>query len=262
MLNQFRDYLTARRRSPETIRIRMVYLRQLAATCDLETATLNEFESFIHSHPEWKPETVNAAVTSIRVFYRWAHRRGLVVADPTEHLELVHVPRRVKTLADDDRLREVLGKTGDREQAMIRLGREAGLRRAEIASLHMDSRDGNWLTVTGKGNRTRRLHITGPLLAVLVRLETSQEYGFYFPGRGVPHVRPEYVYRTVLRLTGTPTHALRRRAATSVYRQTGNDIRTTQEFLGHSSPVITAIYVDVPEESLVLAGNAASLEAA
>lgn len=261
MLDQFRDYLTARRRSPETIRIRMTYLRQLAASCDLGSATLAELEAFIHAHGEWKPETINAAVTSIRVFYKWAHRRDLVAADPTEYLELVYVPKRVRTLADDETLKAVLPGLNDREEAIIRLGREAGLRRAEIASLHSSNREGNWLTVTGKGSRTRRLHITGALLAVLIRLETTQGEGFYFPGRGIPHVRPEYVYRTVLRLTGTPTHALRRRAATSVYRKTGKDIRATQEFLGHSSPTITAIYVDVTDDTLMLAGEAATLAA-
>lgn len=261
MLDEFRDYLIARRRSPETIRIRMTYLRQFAAACDLGTASLIDIERFLHAHQEWKPETVNAAVTSIRVYYKWAHRRGLVDSDPTEYLELVYVPKKVKTLADDATLKAVLPGLSAREEAMVRLGREAGLRRAEIAALHTDNRDGHWLTVTGNGHRTRRLHIAGGLLAVLERLEKEQGEGYYFRGRGIPHVRPEYVYRTVLRLTGTSTHALRRRAATSVYRKTGNDIRATQEFLGHSSPAITAIYVDVTDDTLMLAGAAAALAA-
>lgn len=261
MLEQFRNYLLLRRRSPETIRIRMNFIKQLAATCDLETATLTDLEAFINAHPHWKPETINAAVTSIRVFYKWAIRHRLVDDDPTEFLELVYVPKRVKTLADDDTLKAILPTLNDRDEAMIRLGREAGLRRAEIAALHTSNLHEEWLTVTGKGQRVRRLHISGPLLEVLRRIQERQGEGYYFPGRGIPHVRPELVYETILRLTGTSTHALRRRAATSVYRRTGNDIRVTQEFLGHSSPTVTAIYVEVSDDSLVQAGVAATLAA-
>lgn len=262
MLNLFRDHLTARRRSPETIRIRMVYLRQLEQVHpNLLTVTPEQLEAFIHAHSQWKPETVNAAVTSIRVFYQWAHRHGHIDRLPTDLLELAYVPRRVKVLADDDKVRGALTTAELHEQAMIRLGREAGLRRTEIASLHTSHRDGSWLNVTGKGGRLRRLHVSGDLLATLLALEQAQGDGFYFPGVTIPHVRPEKVYNTVLRLTGTSTHALRRRAGTSVYRNTGGDIRLTQEFLGHSSPSITAVYIDINDHDLVRASSAASLAA-
>jgi len=65
------------------------------------------------------------------------------------------------------------------------------------------------------------------------------------------------VWRRLSVLTNTNPHSLRHRAGTVVYRGTGNDLRLTQEFLGHTSPAITAIYVHVEREDLQRASEAA-----
>lgn len=57
---------------------------------------------------------------------------------------------------------------------------------------------------------------------------------------------------------GNP-HSLRHRAATAVYRGSGNDIRLAQEFLGHASPAMTARYVHVDERDLRTAALAATI---
>lgn len=258
MLDAFEAHLRARRRSPNTIRIRMIYLRQLDAITSLEKATLEDMEALLASHPEWSPETMTCAIASWSVFFKWAVRRGHVAEDPTVDLERPQRIRTVKTLADDARISEAIEKASPRDRAILLLGREGGLRRHEIASLHRSNRNGDWLTVTGKGNRQRRIHLTPSLAGALDAIEGN---GYYFPGRGVPHISVTTVYKISVQCIGTAPHSLRRSAITAVYRGSGGNIRMAQEFAGHASPATTAIYVPVTESDLILAGGYASLAA-
>lgn len=258
MLEEFEAHLRARRRSPNTIRIRMIYLRQLNAHTPLENVTIEDMEALLAGHPEWSTETVTSAISSWAVFYKWAVRRGRVAEDPTIDLERPRRFRTVKTLADDDRIREAIDKASPRDRAILLLGREGGLRRNEIASLHRNDRHGDWLVVVGKGQRQRKVRLTPRLAAALDALEGS---GFYFPGRGVPHISVTTVYKITVSHIGTAPHSLRRSAITAVYRNSGGDIRMAQEFAGHASPATTAIYVPVTDSDLILAGGYASLAA-
>lgn len=70
---------------------------------------------------------------------------------------------------------------------------------------------------------------------------------------------PDSVYQAMYKALGGNPHSLRHRAATAVYRGSGNDIRVTQEFLGHSSPSMTARYVHVNDDDLRIALAAAAL---
>lgn len=255
-LAAFRTHLIARRRSPNTIRVRMVYLRQLADRHRLLVVTTTDLEAFLLSHPEWQPETVNAAIASWSVFYKWAVRNKLVDANPAEDMERAHVVRRVRTLADDSRIRAALEVASPRERAILLLGREGGLRCHEIASLHRSTRRGDWLHIVGKGQRLRRIHLTPNLIDALDAIETD---GYYFPGRGTPHKSTSSVAKIVRSLIGTAPHSLRRSAVTAVYRRSGKDLRMAQEFAGHASPATTAIYVQVGEDDLIRAGAFASL---
>lgn len=76
------------------------------------------------------------------------------------------------------------------------------------------------------------------------------------------HVTPTTIYHWIRAALGANTHSLRHRAATAVYHGTGNDLRVTQEFLGHSNPQMTARYVHVTDRDLRLAAIAAQLDLA
>jgi integrase/recombinase XerC len=257
MLSAFQDHLIARRRSANTIRLRMVYLRLLARH-DLATITTQDLEGLLISHPEWKPETINACIASWSVFFKWAIRNGRLTNNPTEDLERAYVIKRVKQLADDERIRVALETASPRDRAILLLGREGGLRRAEIAALHRDNRAGDWLNFHGKGGRLRRVHIEPTTAAALDAIEGD---GYYFPGDGRAHISPDTVYRIVRRNIGTATHSLRRSAITAVYRGSGGDIRMAQEFADHASPNTTAIYIDISDDDMIRAGGYASLAA-
>lgn len=134
------------------------------------------------------------------------------------------------------------------------LGRLAGLRLTELTTLHTDARDGEWLTVIGKGSKQRRVPIVSELAAALDAIEPAGG-GYYFPGARGGHMHPMSVNKIIMRETGINPHALRHAAGTAVYAAT-KDLRATQAFLGHSTPSTTAIYVHVDESTLAKAARA------
>ena len=133
---------------------------------------------------------------------------------------------------------------------MILLGRGAGLRLSEIASLHMNCREGNVLRIVGKGSHTRMIPMNDELIDVLDRLERIRgEVGYYFPGRWGGHMHPQSLEKVIKRVCGWNPHALRHAAATAAYDAT-HDLRGVQEFLGHSSLATTERYIHVRADQI------------
>lgn len=258
MLTPYRNHLIQTRRSEGTIRVRMTYARELHRHFPNPlTCTPQDLQRFLAAHPHWKPSTYNVAVVSLRSFYGWAHVSGHITDNPTVFLQTLHVDRARRPIALDVDAEMAIVHASPEERAIILLGMEAGLRRSEIVSLHTRARDGEWLYITGKGGRTRRMHATPSILAALDAI-TPEEGGYYFPGRVGGHMHPSTVWLITKRLLDVNPHAMRHRAGTTVYRNTG-DLRVTQEFLGHANPNTTAIYVHIESEDMRRASTAAVL---
>lgn len=261
-MEAYRNALIRRRLSPNTVRLRLFYLHKFAAVHDLTTATLEQMEDFVASNPAWSENTQQTIVASLRTYYKWAYKTGLISTNPAEDLLRVRVRRRPARIASDPAIRLGLENGTVEEKAMILLGAECGLRVSEIAKLHRSDRDGEWLTICGKGGVYRSVYVSPELLDLLEAIETTTiRHGNYFPGRSGSAMHPSTVWRRISRLVNINPHALRHRAATTVYRGTGNDIRTTQEFLGHASSATTERYVHVERDDLLRAANASRMAA-
>jgi integrase len=255
MLQDLEPYLI-RRYAPSTVRLRMFWITKFLTALDPLTATTDDLIDFVRSNPEWKPATQQTLISSIRVFYKWANRSGLTNLNPALDLPRMYVPRTRSRIATDSMIRQGIANATVAEEAMLRLGAECGLRVSEIAGMRRDWRDGEWLTVTGKGGKIRTVYIPEELLRVLDEIEaTTMRWDYYFPSaRPREHIASSTVWRHVRALIELNTHSLRHRAGTSVYRGSGYDIRLAQEFLGHSSPTTTAIYLHIEREQLRDAG--------
>jgi integrase/recombinase XerC len=260
MLTAYRHYLISRRRSSNTIRVRVLHMKAIQEVHpDLLKVTRIDLETYIQVHSaKWKPETINAVTSSVKTFYKWASPR-FGIDNPSTEIEGVHVPRKRAAIASDVSIRAAIMAAPPHAQLMILLGAECGLRRMEIATLPTSARDGEWLTVTGKGEKTRTVHLNENLQHRLEAIEDAQGEGYYFPGRFGGHISDDWVYRLILRYLGKNPHSLRHRAGTTVYRGSGNDIRVAQDFLGHSTPVTTAKYVHTGLDDMRRASSASSL---
>lgn len=234
----------------------MVYLLQLAsrspAPGDVTEADLIGFLA-----QPWAPETRRSAVSSLRVFFTWAHERDLVPSNPAKNLPSIKIPATTPRPAPELIIADALERATSRERLMVLLGAFEGLRRAEIAAVHSRDVEGLSLRVLGKGGRTRLIPLHPVVAAAL-----SAYDGFVFPGHHAGHISPDRVGRIMHALLGAgwTTHTLRHRFASNAYA-VQRDIRAVQELLGHSTLTTTQRYVAVPDDALRAAVLGASLVA-
>ncbi|MCU1414054.1 MAG: tyrosine recombinase [Microbacteriaceae bacterium] len=265
LIDTYGEFLASRRLSPATVKLRLHWARRyalwLAGTKQtLLTAQTDDLDQYIYSNEAWSSATQVTIVATLRSLYGWALRKRHILDDPSRDLFSIRAIRQPARVAGDDAIRKGLDRATTDELAMILLGSECGLRVAEIATLRRNNRDGDWLSVTGKGSRTRSVWVSPELREVLETMERRPaREGYYFPGKSGGHAAVSTIWRHIRDLVGTNPHSLRHRAATTVYRGTGFDIRATQEFLGHASPTTTAVYVHVAKEDIQRAGQAARM---
>lgn len=268
MIDQFQQYMIRRRRSPDTIRLRLFYIRKFSdwQHGDLEHATETDLENYLEygrTIRDWSENTQQSASTSLRVFYAWAAREGLIPTDPARDLPDIHPRRKRPRIASETAIANAVEHSSISDRAMVMLGAECGLRVSEIAHLHRDSRDGEWLHIVGKGNQLRTLHLTTELQDLLLTIErTTMCRGYYFPGRSRQGpIHSSTAWRHISTALSSNPHSLRRRAATVVYNRSGHDIRLAQVFLGHKRSSTTEVYLDVTDDDLILASTLTSLAA-
>lgn len=256
------DYETAERaagRSPNTLRARLSYLHRWA---DRQTdhVDLDATAAFLAT-PGWSRQTRATAAGAIRSWIRWARRRRVLPDLPDiDDVAVVRVSRRTARPLDEAVIVNALATADEPTALMILLGREAGLRRAEIACVHTsDLLPGPSLLVHGKGDKDRIAPVS-PMLAAHIATAPT---GWVFPNpiRAGESMTPAMVsYRVRKALGGAGTvHQLRHSFACANYARNGHDIVAVQELLGHTSVATTQNYVGVSSDTLRASVNAASI---
>lgn len=184
LIDAFIEYLGSRQQAAGTIKLRRRHLGELAeAVPSLATATPEQLDGWARGRAgELAPATVNSLIKSARAFYRWADRFGVVRPNPTTLLDLLPNPHRMGRTVSDEQLATVLERAPDDVRAMLLLGRLGGLRLSEIAALRVDARQGDWLTIVGKGNKQRRVFIVPELADALDAVAAPGET-YVFPAR-------------------------------------------------------------------------------
>jgi site-specific recombinase XerD len=250
LLAHFQQWLMSSDRSEGTIALRMRHAVALGRDVPLSAATVDDLEAVLRVHRHLAPETRKSMLSSWRVLFGWARRRGIRVDDPTLDLGGVRVPVRVPRVAPDDDIELAIERATPQVRAMILLARYGCLRLTELTTLHFRDRELDLLRVLGKGDKERMVGINEPLMLALEALEERQEYGFYFPGRGMnSHMHPQSVHKIIVRETGWNPHSLRHAGATAAYNAT-KDLRAVQAMLGHASLATTQRYLHLDADAL------------
>lgn len=206
------------------------------------------------------PSTVVTQFGVIRVFCRWLLDEGTVATNPLRGVPLPKAPRRPHRNLSGDQVGKLLDVCeNDRDELIVLLGVQLGLRRAEIARI--DVADIDWSTrsirIAGKGGHVREVPLTVEAELALERYLDRRQIrsGWLFPSSSVPG-RPTSIPRLGERVTelcylagikrraydGVSTHALRHTAASDVWAST-RDLLAVKELLGHSSVATTQVYV-------------------
>lgn len=232
--------------------------------------------------------SINRKTSSLRSFYRFLVREGVVQANPFSGVSTSRGPRLLPGIFDRHQVLRLLqapeaywrrhAETDDaetplgpflaaRDTAIIEVIYSAGLRIGEAVALNLEAIDAftGTFTVTGKGNKQRLCILGKPALAALRRyleerarlgLGGKRDAGPLFVNRHGDRLTARSVqrgFKLYLREADLPAdytpHRLRHSFATHMLAA-GADLRSVQEMLGHASLSTTQIYTHVDAERL------------
>ena len=221
--------------------------------------------------------TLSRRATSIRLFTKWATKKGYLAKDVGATLATPKGARTlpgVLTVSDASlamdamaaRVGEEDGPISKRDAAMIEILYASGARVSELCGLDLEDIDyaRQTIRVLGKGNKERTIPIGNPAMRALETwlkngrdslAGAKSERAVFLGARGKridQRTVRTMVYHALAALEGVEKmgpHALRHSAATHLL-EGGADLRTVQEILGHASLATTQIYTHVSTERL------------
>ncbi len=251
-------------------------LQQLAAQldgCDLLSAGEADLQRyFAASFATSRASTANRRLATMRRFYRWAVREGLIERDPTARLAGAKAPPRLPKALTEAQVESLLAAPdagsdlGLRDRAMLELLYATGLRVTELVGLkliELSLADG-LVRVTGKGQKERVVPLGEEARLWLERyaaqarpalLAGRSADALFVTRRGGPMTRQMFwklIRRYALQADiGAPLspHGLRHAFATHLLNH-GADLRVVQMLLGHADISTTQIYTHVARERL------------
>lgn len=231
-----------------TLIVRRSHLTAFARTVpDLLSATETDLTDYL-ADTAYASETRRSHRSSLRGFYKWAKKQGLIEVDPAVDLLPIRQRPGIPHPIPEQALADAMARANQEQLLMLVLGAYAGLRRQEIAAVHSDHISHTTLQVRGKGDKWRAIP-----LHPRVRQLTDGLNGYAFPGRFAGHVGGTYVRDHLRPVLGTYTpHSLRHRFGTVTYRAC-HDLTVVQKLMGHSSVQTTMLYVQVDQEQLAAA---------
>ena len=212
-------------------------------------------------------------LSSLKRFYRFAKREGLVESDPSSNIESPKLGRKLPSTLTENEIDSLLHapdlstSIGQRDFAMIDLMYSSGLRVSELVTLRTYQYDSNrgFVRVIGKGSKERLVPVAVATSATLERylaetrsslLAGNQVEDIMFPSsRSKPMTRQTFwhrikVYAKQLGINSSLSpHTLRHAFATHLVNN-GADLRVVQMLLGHSSLSTTQIYTYVAQERM------------
>lgn len=197
--------------------------------------------------------TANALRTSVRVFFQFAELAGMVERSPgmlVRRARCGEPPPRALSDAEVERLLQVAAKGEERDELLVRLLLETGLRLGEALALEVGDVDlgrGVINVRKAKGDRPRVAYVPQELVPRLAEWIRDRA-GRLFPisGRHAQRRIGEFAREAGVVASA---HALRHTVAMAVYRKTG-DLEVVRAALGHASIQTTTRYARA-EESVV-----------
>lgn len=251
----------------------------LAGPASVDRSTLRRYLASLTTRRKAK-RTIARCASSLRRYFDWLQRTGVIDVDPTARLSAPKGEARLPHVLRADELHRLLddpptGVDDDpefvrcRDDAVLELLYGSGLRVSEVCSLTIADVDPRrkWLSVWGKGAKERRVPLSAPAAAAVrewlangrteaLEATTSASSAeaahdaLFVNRRGRP-LTPRDVRRILDHRSPVPTHphALRHTFATHLL-DGGADLRAVQELLGHADLATTQIYTHVSRERL------------
>ncbi|RCL76867.1 MAG: integrase [Flavobacteriales bacterium] len=269
MFDKFISYLQFEKRySEHTV---LAYGQDLNAFVEFaEVKKISEFadlsSAFIRSWIVYlieggmKNKSVNRKLASLRTFYKWLRKEGLVDRSPMtkvqgpkneKHLpvfakESELLPSKIEELFSDD-------YSGKRDALMLELFYQTGIRLSELIGLTLKDIQGNQIKVLGKRNKERIIPISDDLVQQIqeyleLRKEISSKCENLLLLDSGNKLYPTFAYRKINYYLGKVTsldkkspHILRHTFATHMLNR-GTGLETLKDLLGHANLSATQVY--------------------
>lgn len=277
------EWLQVRNYSARTVGNRRSYLaflvdwlavRGIARPAEVTKPILERYQRHLYylRQRDGRPLSFRAQhqrLVAVRAFFRWLSKQNVITANPASEIELPRLPHRLPPpVLTHSEVELVMAQpdlgtlVGLRDRAMLETFYSTGVRRSELANLHLVDVDAERGTLTireGKGKRDRIVPIGDRAIHWVSRyLEDVRPGWALHPDEGVlflstlgegldvdwlTKIVKGYIEAADVGKTGA-CHALRHAMATAML-DAGADIRSIQEILGHASLESTQVYTRV-----------------
>ena len=257
----------------------------LPAPKDVTSQDLRQYVAAM-SEAQYARSSISRRLATLRSFYRFCQRQGYTDSNPAKPLRNPRKQQSLPHFLSKDEIAKLISAPdittpmGQRDQAIFETMYSAGLRVSELvgindADLHLDE---GLIRVRGKGRKERFAPMGSYAVTAIdswlkVRSLAKNDhktdaaavfvnrFGRRISTRSIGRILQKYIQLTGLDSRTSP-HTLRHSFATHLL-DSGAEIRSVQELLGHKSLVTTQIYThlttaklkDVYEKSHPLASN-------
>ena len=270
-INEFLQYLKVEKRfSAHTIRSYTLDLDQFekhlaSISRPMEKVQSRDIRLWLSSLSEqYTARTVNRKLSTVKSYFKYLQREGVLEANPARHVYTLKVPQRNPQFVDERELLKMLNELPDpddfisaRDLLIFDLFYATGMRKAELIALKdADINESSQsLKVLGKGKKERIIPV-GKLVLSKIKAYIdyrNNEFGLksfqtLLVDKHGKAMNPKAVYNIIRKLLENcwstekkSPHVLRHSFATHLLNK-GADLNAIKELLGHSSLAATQVY--------------------
>lgn len=269
MLDSFLDYLTTQKRFSEHTCLAYrkdleQFLEHTGATNQHEIKEINAriirgwMVDLIDN--EYENTSVNRKLSSLRTYFKWLLKEGVIDTNPMSMVEGPKVRKRPPSFAQQSELQPEKIKEyfeddfdGVRDRLLFEMLYQTGIRSSELIGLLDQAVQNNQIKVLGKRNKERIIPITNELSELIgryrrLREDIALETNNFFVRSNGKKLYPKFVYGKINHYLGKVTdlekkspHVLRHTFATHMLNN-GAGLEVLKELLGHANLSATQVY--------------------
>jgi len=249
------------------------FLKKLDEKIKLETVDADLIRSWVINLMDEKmaASSVNRKLSSLRSFYRYLLRKGLVLVDPVQKVTGPKKKKPLPTFVKEEDMNRLLDEVpfgddfeGVRDKLILEVFYVTGVRRSELVALNDADIDysASTIKVTGKRNKQRLIPFGDRLKGMLSTYQQlrdemiPQRSEAFFVQKNGERVTAGLVYNMVKRdlskvvtLKKRSPHVLRHSFATNMLNNRAS-LGAVKELLGHERLTTTEIYTHTTFEEL------------
>ncbi len=262
-INLFYKYMRSKRYADQSIKTYIsvlikffIYYKEKQPDEITNQDIINYNNDFILKN-DLSPSYQNQLINAIKLFYEKVYNKKLIIENIERPIKARPLP---KVLSKEDIKKIIDSISNLKHKTIISLIYSAGLRRRELINMKIIDIDSKRKIITvnnSKGNKDRIVGLSEKILQMLIKYykkEKPKEYlfegqnGGKYSATSIQKIFKKAKIKSGKNIKGG-VHLLRHSFATHLH-ESGIDIRTIQEILGHKSTKTTEIYTHVSTKSI------------